>query len=77
MCGSLGTENCIVVAGCSHNISECSAVNVFDNTITALPASPFARDYPVLLLCGTTLICGGGIENNTWHSDLYELDLSL
>ena len=82
MCGSLGTDNCIVVAGGNDRqkkckTSECSVVNVLDNTITVLPASPFARGYPALLLCGTTLICGGGLENNTWHSDLYELDLSL
>ena len=81
-CGSLGTDNCIVVAGGYDNqkkcdTSECSVVNVLDNTITVLPALPFARNYPALLLCGTTLICGGGLENKTWHSDLYELDLSL
>ena len=81
-CGSLGTDNCIVVASGYDNqkkchTSECSVVNVLDNTITVLPASPFAREYPVLLLCGTTLIYGGGLRNNTWHSDLYELDLSL
>ena len=81
-CGSLGTDNCIVVASGYDNqkkdyTSECSVVNVLDNTITVLPASPFARNYPVLLLCGTTLICGGGLNEGTWHSDLYELDLSL
>ena len=81
-CGSLGTDNCIVVAGGFDRqkkckTSECSVVNVLDNTITVLPALPFARDYPVLLLCGTTLICVGGLKDNKWHSDLYELDLSL
>ena len=82
-CGSLGTDNCIVVAWGYDNqkkcrTSECSVVNVFDNTITVLPDLPFARSYPVLLLCGTTLICGGGhTDDGTWHSDLYELDLSL
>ena len=81
-CGSLGTANCIVVAGGFDRqkkckTSECSVVNVLDNTITVLPALPFARDYPVLLLCGTTLICGSGINGKTWRSDLYELDLSL
>ena len=82
VCGSLATDNCIVVAGGYDNqkkchTSECSVVNVLDNTITVLPDLPLAREYPVLLLCGTTLICGGGLEDNTWHSDLYELDLSL
>ena len=82
VCGSLGTDNCIVVASGYDNqkkcrTSECSVVNVLDNTITVLPDLPFARQYPVLLLCGTTLICGGGLKNKTWHSDLYELDLSL
>ena len=82
VCGSLGTDNCIVVAcGYDHQkkcyTSECSVVNVLDNTITVLPASPFAREYPVLLLCGTTLIYGGGLKDGTFHSDLYELDLSL
>ena len=84
-CGSLGTDNCIVVSGGYDNqkkcrTSECSVVNVLDNTITVLPASPFARSYPVLLLCGTTLIYGGGLSGlsyKTWHTDLYELDLSL
>ena len=81
-CGSLGTDNCIVVAGGydrqkKYETSECSVVNVLDNTITVLPALPFAMQYPALLLCGTTLICGGGHKNKTWHSDLYELDLSL
>ena len=80
--GSLGTDNCIVVA-CGYdnqkqcNTSECSVVNVLDNTITVLHDLPFAREYPVLLLCGTTLICGGGLKSETFHSDLYELDLSL
>ena len=82
VCGSLGTDNCIVVAGgydCQKKCarSECSVVNVLDNTITVLPALPFARQYPVLLLCGTTLICGGGANGIEWQSDLYELDLSL
>ena len=82
VCGSLGTDNCIVVAGGYDNekkchTSECSVVNVLDNTITVLPDLPFARSYPVLLLCGTTLICGGGLKDGTFHSDLYELDLSL
>ena len=81
-CGSLGTDNCIVVAWGYDNqkkctTSECSVVNVLDNTITVLPASPSARQYPVLLLCGTTLIYGGGLKDGTFHSDLYELDLSL
>ena len=82
VCGSLCTDNCIVVAGGYDNqkkcrTSECSVVNVLDNTITVLPDLPFAREYPVLLLCGTTLICGGGIQGKPWHTDLYELDLSL
>ena len=81
-CGSLGTDNCIVLAGGYDNeneysTSECSVVNVLDNTITVLPDLPFARDYPVLLLCGTNLIYGGGLKDKTFHSDLYELDLSL
>ena len=81
-CGSLGTDNCIVVAGGYDRqkkckTSECSVVNVLDNTITMLPVSPFARQYPALLLCGTTLIYGGGLTSKTFHSDLYELDLSL
>ena len=81
-CGSLGTDNCIVVAGGYDNqkkcrTSECSVLNVLDNTITVLPTLPFARDYPLLLLCGTTLICGGGLLDKTWQTDLYELDLSL
>ena len=81
-CGSLGTDNCIVVAGGydrqkKGTTSECSVVNVLDNTITVLPTLLFAREYPVLLLCGTTLIYGGGLKDRTFHSDLYELDLSL
>ena len=65
-CGSLATDICIVVAGGYDNqrkcnTSECSVVNVLENTITVLPSSPFAREFPALLLCGTTLICGGGV----------------
>ena len=79
--GALGTDSCIIVSGGyseerRENSSECSVVNVLDNTITVLPDLPGARQFPALLLCGTTLIYGGGYGEESWYNDLYELDLS-